>query len=261
DLQKGYCDYYASAMVVLSRAAGIPARLATGYLASTYDPVAGQYIVTGDQAHSWAELYFPDYGWVTFEPTAGQPALIRPGQRQVIPEQDTGELDFSYPSEEAERARIKLVPQNLFILAGGMVLLLILAVVAAHWIDLWTLGWIDPARMLSRVYCRLQVLAKKIGLEVNQTDTPLELAAKLEKELQHQNDTGFLRRWLDTTSQHAAFIIAACIQAAYTDRNPDRAEIRAVIHLWGRLRLQLILLWVRSIYQSIIHLVKKKLAK
>lgn len=71
DLRRGYCDYYASAMVVLARLNGIPARLAIGYATGSLDRTTGQYVVTEAQAHSWPELYFPGIGWVPFEPTAG----------------------------------------------------------------------------------------------------------------------------------------------------------------------------------------------
>jgi transglutaminase-like putative cysteine protease len=75
DLRKGYCDYYASAMVVLARAAGIPARLAIGYANGTYDLNSRRFLVTEADAHSWVEVFFPNIGWVAFEPTAGRPAL------------------------------------------------------------------------------------------------------------------------------------------------------------------------------------------
>ena len=80
DLRKGYCDYYASAMVVLARAAGLPARLAIGYASGTYNLNSKRFIVTQAEAHSWVEVFFPDTGWVPFEPTAGLPAITRSGQ-------------------------------------------------------------------------------------------------------------------------------------------------------------------------------------
>ncbi len=61
-------------MVVLTRALGIPSRLAVGYVGGTYDEENDYLVVTADQAHSWVEVYFPEYGWVTFEPTAGRVA-------------------------------------------------------------------------------------------------------------------------------------------------------------------------------------------
>ncbi len=69
-LKEGYCDYYATAMVVLARAAGLPARLATGYATGADSTGSGVYTVTEANAHSWPEIYFPGSGWVAFEPTA-----------------------------------------------------------------------------------------------------------------------------------------------------------------------------------------------
>ncbi len=77
DLRRGYCDYFATAMVVLARLAGIPARLAVGYATGSYDPSTAVYTVTELNAHSWPELYFPGFGWVRFEPTPAQPVPVR----------------------------------------------------------------------------------------------------------------------------------------------------------------------------------------
>ncbi|MGD8632888.1 MAG: transglutaminase domain-containing protein, partial [Anaerolineales bacterium] len=58
-LRSGYCDYYATTMVVLARAAGLPARLVTGYLADVEAQAGKEVAVTADQAHAWVEIYFP----------------------------------------------------------------------------------------------------------------------------------------------------------------------------------------------------------
>ena len=94
DLKKGYCDYYATAMTVLSRAAGIPARFVTGYASGSYDPETASYRVSGTDAHSWAEVYFPGTGWVEFEATASQPLPYREG---------AGSGAAGAPSEAASR--------------------------------------------------------------------------------------------------------------------------------------------------------------
>jgi len=73
DLQKGYCDYYASAMVVMARSLGIPARLAVGYAPGQYDARKNRLIVREEDGHAWPELYFPGYGWIPFEPTPARP--------------------------------------------------------------------------------------------------------------------------------------------------------------------------------------------
>lgn len=70
ELQKGYCDYFASAMVVLARASGIPARLAVGYATGSYDYQRQVIVVTEANAHAWPEIYIESIGWIPFEPTA-----------------------------------------------------------------------------------------------------------------------------------------------------------------------------------------------
>jgi transglutaminase-like putative cysteine protease len=77
DLQRGYCDYYATAFVVLARLNGLPARFVTGYVPGGWNPEAQEWLITEAEAHSWPEIYFPDLGWVAFEPTAGRAPLER----------------------------------------------------------------------------------------------------------------------------------------------------------------------------------------
>jgi transglutaminase-like putative cysteine protease len=66
----GYCVQYASAMTLLTRLLGIPARLVTGYTAGTPSK-SGRYRVSTTDAHAWTEVYFPTLGWIRFEPTPG----------------------------------------------------------------------------------------------------------------------------------------------------------------------------------------------
>jgi transglutaminase-like putative cysteine protease len=65
----GHCEYFASAMTVMLRALGIPARYVTGFLPGEYNDVGKDFIIRGSDAHSWVEVYFPGYGWTTFDPT------------------------------------------------------------------------------------------------------------------------------------------------------------------------------------------------
>ena len=67
--RSGHCEYFASAMTVLLRSEGIPARYVTGFLPGEYNDVGGDYIVRESDAHAWVEVYFPPYGWITFDPT------------------------------------------------------------------------------------------------------------------------------------------------------------------------------------------------
>lgn len=74
--REGYCDVFASAMVLMARQAGLPARYVIGYIVN--DPVRddkGQFIVREKDSHAWAEIYFEGKGWVIFDPTEGAEAV------------------------------------------------------------------------------------------------------------------------------------------------------------------------------------------
>ena len=85
--RSGFCEMYASALVVMLRSVGIPARLVAGYASGQYNPITGYYEVRARDAHAWADVYFPGYGWLAFDPTPGDGASEEPGQRSrwVLP--------------------------------------------------------------------------------------------------------------------------------------------------------------------------------
>lgn len=74
--RRGYCHHFATAMAMLSRAAGVPARLATGFLPGESEPGSDWHVVREADAHSWAEVFIPGAGWMTFDP-AGAAAEAR----------------------------------------------------------------------------------------------------------------------------------------------------------------------------------------
>jgi protein-glutamine gamma-glutamyltransferase len=67
--KSGHCEYFASAMAVLLRAAGVQTRLVNGFLMHEYNPVGDTYIIRQSDAHSWVEAYLPGSGWIEFDPT------------------------------------------------------------------------------------------------------------------------------------------------------------------------------------------------
>lgn len=85
----GHCEYFSSAMAVLLRAGGIPARNVTGFLGGEWNDFGGYLAVTGNDAHSWVEVWFPELGWVPFDPTP-------PGSRALVAE--AGEAGWSWPA-------------------------------------------------------------------------------------------------------------------------------------------------------------------
>lgn len=72
----GYCEHYATAMVMMLRHLGIPARLVTGYLHGEWNDFGGYYTVRQRDAHAWVEVYFPQSGWILFDPTPSAGAFV-----------------------------------------------------------------------------------------------------------------------------------------------------------------------------------------
>jgi transglutaminase-like putative cysteine protease len=116
----GFCSYYATAMAVMLRTQGIPARVASGFANGEYDYDKDAYAVTVGDAHAWVEVYFSGLGWVEFEPTVSQATFVYAGgvapNAPVAPEEPK---PFSLPPG----LTLALI---LFILAGGIGLLVLL---------------------------------------------------------------------------------------------------------------------------------------
>jgi transglutaminase-like putative cysteine protease len=80
DTRRGFCGHYASAFAMLMRAAGVPARIVTGYYGGTYNPYAGYWIVRQSNAHAWDEIWIGGRGWMRVDPTAAiAPARVESG--------------------------------------------------------------------------------------------------------------------------------------------------------------------------------------
>ncbi|MCC9265945.1 transglutaminase domain-containing protein [Bacillus velezensis] len=113
ETKRGYCDNFSSAMAVLLRSAGIPARWVKGYTSGEYKGAGdhnGQiYEVTNNNAHSWVEVYFPDQGWVTFEPTKGftNPTEFTSEQNQTAGKDSGGSAGNSDTPSDKQRQETK----------------------------------------------------------------------------------------------------------------------------------------------------------
>lgn len=208
DLQRGYFDYHASAMAVMLRTLGIPARVATGY---AIDPLAQEpgtdtFKLTQKNAFAWPEVYFPNIGWVEFSPTPSQPLINRPtiaqpvtganGNNDPNPRQGAGnELDI--PSQEP----LPLAPVVASGNDGGRNWQLIMVVLAAAgavaiagagaakiaW-DYGTGGLSRPAQLWEKTM-RLATLGK-IG--PREHETPREFASRLRHDVPGADAAGYL---------------------------------------------------------------------
>src|SRR5262249_26852535 len=114
--QRGYCDDFATSMVVLLRSLNVPARLAQGYAGGALDPQVNAYIVRESVGHSWPEVYFPGYGWQRFEPTPASYASVpvRPALPGANGSDPSGAAGGALGDPNAdERMRQRLLEQEL----------------------------------------------------------------------------------------------------------------------------------------------------
>lgn len=70
--KRGTCEHFATALAVMCRSLGVPARLAVGFNTGELNPLTGYYEVSSRDAHAWVEVYFPTIGWIEFDPTPGR---------------------------------------------------------------------------------------------------------------------------------------------------------------------------------------------
>ncbi|MDR1000183.1 MAG: transglutaminase-like domain-containing protein [Clostridiales bacterium] len=90
--KEGYCTYYASAMAVLCRVIGLPAKFMEGYVMPA-EKTNGVYEITGMQSHAWVEVFFEGFGWARFEPTL--PYYISMGEESQTPNDTVFSPDFA----------------------------------------------------------------------------------------------------------------------------------------------------------------------
>lgn len=120
----GYCEQIASALTIMLRSQGVPARLATGYVPGERDRVSGVWNVRGTDAHAWVEVWFPQTGWQPFDPTAQVPLAADAGGGTI-----GGDLIGATLSSIASyRAQIVLVA-----LGVGAVLVIVRLILAARY--------------------------------------------------------------------------------------------------------------------------------
>jgi hypothetical protein len=123
--ERGACDQFSTALAVMARLAGVPAREATGYATGEYDHKLGCFVVRGTDAHAWTEIYFNGYGWVPFDAQA---------QRQY----DNQSLTDLVTGGQWHWVVSRAIHQALVV--GGLALLIVLALAAL----------VDPLQLLRR---------------------------------------------------------------------------------------------------------------
>ncbi|MEC5388190.1 DUF3488 and transglutaminase-like domain-containing protein [Uliginosibacterium sp. H3] len=85
----GFCEHFAASFVVLMRAAGVPARVVTGYQGGEFNPIDSTLVIRQSDAHAWAEVWIAERGWLRVDPTAASfPSRIEDGIAASLPASD-----------------------------------------------------------------------------------------------------------------------------------------------------------------------------
>jgi transglutaminase-like putative cysteine protease len=228
DLRKGYCDYYATAMVVLARAAGLPARMAVGYVSGFYDPVRAEYVVTEASAHAWPEIYFPGYGWIEFEPTAGLPPIER---AEIVEPESVGPL-ARLGSPAVWRGRLRRIGWSAL---WGLAPMAAAAIAAWSLADLLRLRRLRPAAAVTEVYRRLRRRGRWLAVPVRVADTPYEFAALFADRIAALVRHEYSGQVLTPAAQEARSLTELYVQSSYSARVLDVADRSRAIRTWLRL--------------------------
>lgn len=170
--KSGICMHFASAMVILARASGLPARYVEGFVADEWDPETGNYVIREKDAHAFPEVYISGYGWMVFEPTV-----------ELGESEDRFSMFFN-----GLFSKIKSVMSSIWkfilIMPLWVKLLFIPYIIFSIFVLIWLYFWIrrsiwkkrilneDKSQAISMVFSKISNLLKKIGLEIDKHETP-----------------------------------------------------------------------------------------
>lgn len=198
-IKKGYCEYFATAMVMMLRAQGVPARYVLGYLPGQQQEDRS-WRVTRGAAHAWVEVYFPNYGWVEFDPTPGNtengqeptrlpigdpPPQGSPGPDNPDP-QGPDNLDNDCPFNEKTCVDVDRGqgPTGAPAAPGGggppqPLLIAALLVLVATALGAWIAWRRIPSTQPELAYSGITRLASRLGYAPRPSQTTYEYAARL----------------------------------------------------------------------------------
>ena len=247
DLKRGYCDYYASAMVLLARLNGIPARLAIGYATGNLDSATGQYVVTEAQAHSWPELYFPGIGWVPFEPTAYMPAPARRASAAPSlppPGIERGPEDLAAGMAEIQQSAAvnAAVERRQAADRGILTAALALVLIWAVWLVRKSSEPIPvESGAAAEAFGRLAMWGRRLGEPIHPGDTPREYVAGLGRAA---SQVAGQARWRKAQAAAAAQVVRGeamrltedVERSLFAPSQAGQARPNRWARLWGALR-------------------------
>jgi hypothetical protein len=224
--QRGFCSYYASAMAVMLRIEGVPARVATGYAMGQYDTTKHAYAVTLSSAHAWVEVYFPVYGWVEFEPTPIRSPFSYP-QTSVEPKVLT-------PPVTDVSGQQKL--QTSLLILGGIIFTALLAYILPR-IIIWSWRQYQTRRLYDRserLYWQMRNALASAGMMTPSSITPEEFR---ERSAGHLSSRTKLIRAIDLVTD-------VYVKKIFSPKPPTAQEFRLARLVWRQASFEWIQLWV-----------------
>jgi len=232
DLKKGYCDYYASAMVVMARAVGLPARLAIGYSTGTYDYTRQVFVVTEANAHAWPQIYIEPIGWVPFEPTASLSAELWADESQEV--QPPIE---PIPPSQVESDGQEFTWQD----ALGFALLLLLILLIGY---LW-LSIVRRKRKIPSPTAQIETIYQKMCAQLTQNfyslpteHTPSEFCRVYTEYFQQMRSSKFTRASIEDLINHIQIIINLHERGVYSSKKLVPEHIKSARSHLFQLRIR-----------------------
>lgn len=224
----GFCSYYASAMTVLLRATGVPSRLVTGYAMGEFEPSRNAYHVIAADAHAWVEVYFSDYGWVEFEPTAARMRFQR-----ALNDSARSKSDLRLPAPVSSIYS----PRELLIL-GVFLISLYLLITGVRWLT-------RPREASQRdrifdLYRDIRRRLARVGYRTSTSTTP------------HEFITVFAPALSQKSTLFDALIEATdlYVETRFSFRSLSASEVDNVHRLWRRARTQRMSLWLNWVFTA-----------
>jgi transglutaminase-like putative cysteine protease len=267
DIKEGYCDYYATAMAVMLRSLGIPTRTVSGYATGAYDAEAGAYFVTARDAHTWVEVFFPNLGWIEFEPTASRsPSNFPEGNElstTVIQSQPVGDENAlpvlnQPPPDDSQPPPSSPVSEKL-LLADSSVqswpwrefVILALLLLSLSWLGLYRRRIRRAAtfapELPALLYTRLLRWVERLELSMRTSDTPYEQARFLGRVLPTS------RSWIQQVTEgyvHYRFSRPTDLRDSPSTVTVAAAANRDLIQAWQQLQPLLWRAWLRKFLNS-----------
>lgn len=232
----GFCTYYASAMVVMLRVEGIPARVVTGYAMGDFDYTRNAYRVPVSASHAWVEVYFPRLGWVEFEPTPAQATFTRPtGDLSLLPTPQ-----IITPASRNGGVPAAAVLGGLVLLAGAALALMILS---ARWRLTPGTARSSTSRQALTLYRQVRWALSWAGLYAPPSSTPDEFMIACAVSLEARPD-------LWQALEQATAIYS---QAVFSPRPPGPEVTYRARRAWQRA----LPAWLLLILQNLLRVKKK----